>query len=270
MKKFLNFSFILPFSIFIILVLVSFLFPFFSEKSFDSQDISQRLLSPSLQYWFGTDVLGRDNFVRTIYALRYSLILSFVSSFVSFVFGFSIGTFSGLFEGTLDQVLMRVLDVLYSLPTLLVAIFIMVIFGQGFSSQVLALSSLNWIYLARLVRILVIQTKNLPHVEAALASGATKFYVLIKHIIPLIFSQVIVTIFFQIPNIILLESFLSFLGIGVQPPEVSLGILIADGFRGIKSYPYLIFYPGLVFFMLLLSLQFIGDRLRDYFDPKMI
>jgi oligopeptide transport system permease protein len=184
------------------------------------------------------------------------------------VLGTLTGALAGYFGGKVDQVLMSLVDIFYIFPMLLLAILLTLLFGRGFFGIFLAIGLTTWVTQARLVRALVLQARELPYVEAGRALGLNHFQVLFKHIVPNLMGPMIVSLTFQIPNNILTESFLSFVGLGLQPPYSSWGTLANEGFRGIQSYPHLMIFPGLILFITLLAFHFLGDALRDILDPK--
>ena len=256
-------------SIFLFVVLVAgVLAPIIAPYSFEDQNIEARLEKPSGAHIMGTDSLGRDLYSRVLYGARASMAVGIVTALVSVIIGTLFGALAGFFGGWVDIVIMRVVDIFYILPSLLLAILVMVVVGQGLFGILISLGIVGWVNQARLVRAQVMQVKEFLHVEAARAGGASDFRIITRHILPLIVGPVIVSLTFQIPTNIMSESFLSFIGIGLQPPYSSWGTLAAEGFRGMRSYPHLIIYPGLVLFFTMLAFQFLGDALRDRLDPR--
>ncbi|MBI3555915.1 MAG: ABC transporter permease [Deltaproteobacteria bacterium] len=242
--------------------------PLITRHSFEEQNIAQHLMGPSWNYIMGTDSLGRDLFSRIVYGARASMSVGIITALVSVFFGMIYGAVSGYAGGWTDEVMMRIVDMFYIFPSLLFAILLMVMIGQGLLGIVLALAFVGWVNLARLVRGQVLQVKEMLHIEAARAVGVSSTRILWRHIMPLLWGPVIVALTFQIPTNIMGESFLSFIGLGLQPPNSSWGTLANEGWRGMRSYPHLIFFPGIVLFLTMLSFQFVGDGLRDWLDPK--
>ena len=242
--------------------------PFITRHSFEEQNIAQHLTGPSMNYIMGTDSLGRDLFSRIVYGARASMSVGIITALVSVIFGMVYGAVSGYAGGWVDEVMMRIVDMFYIFPSLLFAILLMVLIGQGLLGIVLALAFVGWVNLARLVRGQVLQVKEMLHIEAARAVGVSNSRILWRHIMPLLWGPVIVALTFQIPTNIMAESFLSFIGLGLQPPNSSWGTLANEGWRGMRSYPHLIVFPGIVLFLTMLSFQFVGDGLRDWLDPK--
>ena len=215
-----------------------------------------------------TDVLGRDLFSRILFGARLSLAVGFCTAIFALVLGTITGAVAGYFGGKWDRVLMGIVDVFFIFPMLLLAILLTLLLGRGFFGIFLAIGMTTWVTQARLVRALVLQARELPYVEAGRAIGLTHFEVIFKHIVPNLLGPMIVSLTFQIPNNILTESFLSFVGLGLQPPYSSWGTLANEGFRGIQSYPHLMIFPGLALFITMIAFHFLGDSLRDILDPK--
>ncbi|HRK01562.1 MAG TPA: ABC transporter permease [Oligoflexia bacterium] len=241
--------------------------PWIATHSYEEQNIDQRLSSPNAEYWMGSDSLGRDLYSRIVYGARTSMAVGIITALVAVFIGTFYGALSGYFGGWVDAFLMRVVDIFYIFPSLLLAILIMVVWGQGLVGIIAALSIVGWVAQARLVRGQVLQVKEMLHVENARALGVPPIRLLWRHVLPLIWGPVIVQITFQIPANIMAESFLSFIGLGIQPPLSSWGTLANEGWRGMRSYPHLIIFPGAVLFLTMLAFQFFGDGLRDWLDP---
>ncbi|MBI3544584.1 MAG: ABC transporter permease [Deltaproteobacteria bacterium] len=254
---------------FLVLVSLLALFaPLVTSYSFEAQNLGERLVSPSWAHLMGTDSLGRDLYSRIVYGARVSMSVGIVTALVSVFFGAVYGAISGYAGGWVDAVMMRVVDVFYTFPSLLFAILVMVTMGSGITSIVVALAFVGWVNLARLVRGQVLQVKEMLHVEAARAMGVSSSRILVRHVFPLLWGPVIVALTFQIPTNIMSESFLSFIGLGLQPPTSSWGTLANEGWRAMRTFPHLIVFPGIVLFLTLLAFQFVGDGLRDVLDPK--
>ncbi|MCM2282787.1 MAG: ABC transporter permease [Bdellovibrionaceae bacterium] len=246
--------------------------------SFEVQNINRMLEGPSADHWFGTDSLGRDLLSRIIYGARMSMSVGILTAVVSLLIGGVYGAISGWAGGRVDAMMMRAIDILQAIPELLLLILVMVLFNsiQLFESPeikaltgiFLALSMVGWVGLARIVRGQVMQVKESLYVEAAHALGAKSWVILFRHIFPNILGPIIVVLTFQIPSNVLFESFLSFIGLGLQPPFSSWGVLCNDGWKA-KSYPHLILFPGLALYLTMLAFNLLGDGLRDAFDPKM-
>lgn len=242
--------------------------PLITQFSYEEQDIMRRLEGPSATHWFGTDGLGRDLYSRIIYGARMSLAVGIATAFFALILGTVTGAIAGYRGGWLDRLLMRLVDLFYIFPSLLLAILLTVLLGRGFSGILLAIGLTAWVTQARLVRGQVMQAREMPYVEAARALGVTEFSTLFRHILPNLWGPIIVSLTVQIPANIMAESFLSFIGLGLQPPFSSWGTLANEGFRAMKSYPHLIIFPGAILFLTMLSFNYLGDGLRDVLDPQ--
>lgn len=258
---------------------VAILAPWISPYAFDEQYLDRVLAAPNSQHWLGTDSLGRDMLSRLIYGSRISMAVGVITAFVSLIIGTAYGAVAGWFGGWVDSVGMRVIDILDSIPSIILLILVKLIFEsadiiqnpelKALTGMLLALSLVSWVSLARVVRGQVLQVKQMSYVEAARSMGASQFRMVAQHILPNILGPVIVLLTFQIPSNILSESFLSFLGLGLQPPYSSWGVLANDGWRSMSSYPHLMITPGVAIFVAMLAFNLLGDGLRDAFDPQM-
>jgi oligopeptide transport system permease protein len=242
--------------------------PVVTRYDYAAQDMDARLQTPSAAHWMGTDTLGRDLYTRIVYGARVSLTVGVATALFALILGTITGAIAGYRGGWLDHALMRVVDLFYTFPSLLLAILLMLLMGQGVTGIVLALGMTAWVTQARLVRGQVLQAKELPYVEAARALGVRHPVIVARHILPNILGPIIVSLTFQIPASIMAESFLSFIGLGLQPPDSSWGTLANEGFRGMRSYPHLILFPGTVLFLTMLAFNYAGDGLRDVLDPR--
>lgn len=235
--------------------------------SFD-QTSSDFLAGPSSQHLMGTDELGRDLLSRIVYGARLSIAIGLTTAAVAFVIGTLYGAISGYFGGKIDTLLMRGVDIAYSLPDLLVMILIGVLLGRGTLGILIALGLVSWMGTARLVRAQFLQLKNEEFIEAARAQGQSGLNIVFKHLLPNAIGPIIVALTFTVPSAILSESTLSFIGLGLSPPACSWGTLASDGWRSLRAHPHLIFFPSLFIFMTVLSFNFLGDGLRDALDPR--
>lgn len=236
----------------------------------DGQD--QNLLmgatGPSAQHWFGTDTLGRDLMVRTMEGGRISLLVGTVATVVSLIIGVVYGATAGYLGGRVDAVMMRFVDILYALPFTIFVILLMVAFGRSLWLMFVAIGCVEWLSMARIVRSGVIGLRKQEFVEAAVSLGYSHKRIIFKHLIPNVMGPVIVIATLTVPAVMLLEAFLSFLGLGVQPPNASWGVLINEGQQNMAIFPWLLFFPAGFFALTLFSLSFLGDGLRDALDPK--
>ncbi|MGB7595463.1 MAG: oligopeptide ABC transporter permease [Erysipelotrichaceae bacterium] len=220
-------------------------------------------------YWFGTDVLGRDLWDRVWMGTRISFYIAMVAVMIDMVIGIGYGMVSGFFGGKIDTVMQRIVEILSGIPNLVVVTLFVLVLKPGIVSIILALMITGWISMSRVVRAQVIKMKEHEFVLAAKTLGASSFILLFKELLPNIIGQIIVMTMFSIPNAIFYESFLAFVGLGLQPPLASLGVLIADGYRSMITHPHLVIFPVVVLSTLMLSFNLIADGLRDAFDPKM-
>jgi oligopeptide transport system permease protein len=219
-------------------------------------------------YFFGTDSNGRDLFVRTLYGGQVSLTVGLVSTMVSLVIGTLYGATAGFVGGKVDGAMMRLVDMLYSIPFIFFVILLTVFFGRKFVLIYVAIGAVNWLDMARIVRGQTLSIKRKEYIEAAHASGVSNWRIITRHIIPNCLGPVVVYMTLTVPVVILTESFISFLGMGVQEPQSSWGTLVAEGADNLEIAPWQVFGPGAVLAITLLSLNFVGDGLRDALDPK--
>ena len=252
----------------VVLILCAIFAPLIAPYSYSYQDLNLGASKPSWDHLLGTDVMGRDLLSRILYGARISLMVGFVATSVALVIGVSWGIVAGYFGGRIDSVMMRIVDVLYGLPFIIFIILLMVIFGRNLWLLFGAIGAVEWLTMARIVRGQVIGLKNQEFVLAAQAMGVSNFMMFRKHLFPNILCPIAVYATLTIPQVMLLESFLSFLGLGIQPPMSSWGTLIKDGVESMEEYSWLLIYPGLTFTITLFALNFFGDGLRDALDPK--
>lgn len=230
------------------------------------------LEGPSRDHWLGTDELGRDLSTRILYGARVSIAVGLGTALIALAIGTLYGLLSGYIGGIVDTLLMRVVDVFYGLPDLLIFILLSLVLGRNIAGVLITLALVTWVRFARVARGQVLQAKELVYVEGARAVGASHARVLLRHILPNIFAPLLVTLTFSIPAAILAESTLSFIGLGINDPYsnwgTSWGTLAQDGWRAMRSYPHIIFFPSSAIFLTILSFNFVGNGLRDVLDPK--
>ena len=252
----------------LVLIILAVFAPWIAPYSYSYQNLDIGASPPSAEHLLGTDVLGRDLLSRILYGARISLLVGFVATGVALVIGVSWGIIAGYAGGKVDSVMMRIVDVLYGLPFIIFIILLMVIFGRNLWLLFGAIGAVEWLTMARIVRGQVIGLKNQEFVMAAKAMGVSNFSMFRKHLLPNILGPIAVYATLTIPQVMLLEGFLSFLGLGIQPPMSSWGTLIKDGVESMEEYSWLLIYPGLTFTITLFALNFFGDGLRDALDPK--
>jgi oligopeptide transport system permease protein len=232
------------------------------------QDLAKGARPPTWSHPFGTDELGRDTFARVVYGGRISLMVGLVATLVSLAIGVTYGAIAGYRGGKTDELMMRFVDLLYSLPYIFLVILLLVFFSRSLIMLFVALGLVQWLTMARIVRGQVLSLKGQNFVEAARALGASDAAIVFRHIVPNTLGPVIVYTTLTVPAIILQEAFLSFLGLGVQPPDASWGTLVSDGARVLALFPWLVVFPGALLSLTLLCFNFLGDGLRDALDPQ--
>ena len=278
-------------SLVVIILIIAFAFigPFLSPYTYDQQIRGHENLSPCMQHPFGTDKLGRDLLVRTMVGARISLLIGIGSALIVLVIGSVYGAISGLVGGKVDTIMMRIVEIIYSLPDMLVIILLRIVLhepltkafdsgnafgalqtlGPGIIAMFIVYGLLYWVGMARIVRGQVLQLKEMEYISAARALGANNKRLIFKHLLPNCVGQLVVTTMLQIPSAIFTEAFLSFLGIGVSKPLASLGSLASEALTGISSYPYRLMFPAVTISIIILAFNLFGDGLRDALDPRL-
>ena len=246
----------------LLLIILAVFAPWIAPYSYSYQNLDIGASPPSAEHLLGTDVLGRDLLSRLLYGARISLLVGFVATGVALVIGVSWGIIAGYFGGRVDSIMMRIVDVLYGLPFIIFIILLMVIFGRNIWLLFAAIGAVEWLTMARIVRAQVIGLKNQEFVQAAQVMGVSNFSMFRRHILPNILGPIAVYATLTIPQVMLLEAFLSFLGLGIQPPMSSWGTLIRYGVESMEEHYWLLIYPGLTFTITLFALNFFGDGLR--------
>jgi len=253
----------------IFVVLLAILGPILSQHSYSDQFLDKQGFGPSNEHWFGTDSLGRDLFVRVLYGARISLAVGLVASLINLTIGVLYGGIAGLAGGRVDNLMMRIVDMFYSIPLVLYVILLMVVIGPGLKSIFMALGLVYWLEMARVVRAQILTLKEQEFVMAARALGASQARILFRHLIPNCMGPIIITVSMNIPLAIFTEAFLSFLGLGVAIPMASWGVLASDALPAIRSYPHMLFFPAMAISVTMLAFNFLGDGLRDALDPRL-
>lgn len=243
--------------------------PFLTPYTYYKTHLHLKNLPPSTQFWFGTDELGRDLFTRIWWGARISLLVGIAASLIDLIIGVFYGSLAASIGGKTEEFMMRVADILYSIPYLLVVILLMVVIGSGIMTIILALTITGWISMARIVRGQILQLRELEFVKAAQSLGASRLRVLIRHLIPNALGSIIITVTLTIPTAIFAEAFLSFLGMGIQAPIASWGTMANDGLPALRYYPWRLFFPAGFISLTMLSFNLLGDGLRDAFDPRL-
>lgn len=254
--------------ILVALIIAALAAPALTPYQYDQIDIQLGAVPPCAQHWLGTDANGRDLLTRILYGGRVSLAVGLCATMVSLLIGVTYGAISGYAGRKTDEVMMRIVDILYALPFTVFVIILMVVFGRNFMLLFIAIGAVEWLTMARIVRGQVLALKEKTFIKAAFVLGYSHPRIISRHIIPNILGPVIVYTTLTIPRVMLLESFLSFLGLGIQPPMSSWGLLIRDGAASMEPYPWLLIFPGLFLSITLFALNFLGDGLRDALDPR--
>ncbi len=243
--------------------------PMLSKYSYEQVEFLNGDMPPSAEHWFGTDLLGRDIFVRVLYGARISLSVGLVAAAINLMIGVLYGGIAGYIGRRVDMILMRIVDILIGLPSLLYIILIMMVMGSTIQSIILALCFTSWIGTARVVRSQVLSLKSSEYALAAKLTGASDLDILLHHLIPNCMGPIIVSTAFLVPSAIFSEAFLSFLGIGISVPKASWGTLANEAIGALSTKPYQMFFPVMAICLTMFSLNFVGDGLRDALDPRL-
>jgi len=257
-------------AILLFILLLAVVAPWLSPHEIQNTNFDAMLQSPSFTNgrFFGTDEFGRDLFVRTMLGIRITLLIAVVASFVSLVIGVTYGAVAGYVGGRVDAVMMRLVDTLYALPFIFFVILLMVAFERNFFLIFVAIGAINWLDMARIVRGQTLSLREREFVDAARLTGVSSARIIFRHIAPNLLGIVIVYVTLSVPQAILVESFLSFLGLGVQEPQTSLGALVNAGVRQMEGASWMLFIPATLLALILMSFNFLGDALRDFFDAR--
>ena len=253
----------------VIITLFAIFAPMLSSWKYDDINTALQNIAPNAEHWFGTDTYGRDLWVRLWQGTRISLFVAVMAILIDVVIGVTYGMISGYFGGKVDSVMQRIQEVINSIPTLVVLTILLMVMQSNLFTIILALAFTEWIGMSRITRAQVLKTKEEEFVLASRTLGASSFFIIFKEILPNIYSQMIIMVMMSIPNAIFYEAYLSFVGLGLPIPEASLGTLINDGFNTLTITPYQMTIPVIVFSILMLSFNLVGDGLRDALDPTM-
>lgn len=251
------------------LLLAAIIGPMVSPYNYADQNIQQINMGPSASHWFGTDILGRDIFVRVLYGARISLSIGIVVSLINLCIGVVYGGIAGLSGGKVDRIMMNVVEVLYGVPGIIYIILLMVVFKPGLTNIFIAMGISTWLGMARVVRGQILSIKEQEFVLAARTMGVDSKHILLRHLLPNTIGIIVVNITLSIPGAIFAEAFLSYIGLGVSAPMASWGVLAKDGVSLIHEYPYQLFFPAGAISLTMLAFNYLGDGLRDALDPKM-
>jgi oligopeptide transport system permease protein len=253
----------------VLLTIMAIVVPFISSYDYGTQNLKQINLKPSFEHFFGTDDFGRDLWVRIWWGTRISLFIGIAAALLDLIFGVIYGGISAYYGGRVDNIMQRIIEIVYSIPFILMSILLMMYLGAGIKSLILAYAITGWVTMARLVRGQILILKEQEFVLAARTLGASSARIIFKHLIPNVLGVVIIQITFVVPTAIFVEAFLSFIGLGIQPPLASLGNLLSDGAQIMRYQPHRLLFPTVFFSLILLSFNLLGDGLRDALDPKM-
>ncbi len=252
----------------LLFILMALLTPWLAPYSYEAQNLDLGASPPSAAHWLGTDVFGRDVLTQVMYGGRVSLAVGFIATAVALLIGVTWGAVAGYVGGRVDAVMMRIVDILYALPFMIFIVLLMVVFGRNVLLLFLAIGAVEWLTMARIMRSQVQSLRQQEFVEAAISLGLSPAAIIRRHVIPNALGPIIVYTTLTIPSVMLLEAFLSFLGLGIQPPQTSWGLLISYGAETMEEYPWLLIFPGLALTTTLFSLNFLGDGLRDALDVR--
>ena len=255
-------------SVLLFMVVVALLTPWIAPYSYEAQNLDLGASPPSALHWLGTDIFGRDVLTQIMYGGRISLAVGFIATAVALLIGVTWGAVAGYVGGRVDAVMMRLVDILYALPFMIFIVLLMVVFGRNILLLFLAIGAVEWLTMARIMRSQVQSLRQQEFVEAAVSVGLSPAAIIRKHVVPNALGPIIVYTTLTIPSVMLLEAFLSFLGLGIQPPATSWGLLISYGAETMEEYPWLLIFPGCALTLTLFSLNFLGDGLRDALDVR--
>lgn len=260
--------FLFGMSIILFVLLFAIIGPYASSHTYYKTQLENKNQAPSHDHWFGTDDLGRDVFVRTSYGARISLFVGITAAVIDVIIGIMWGSIAAFSGGWIDEIMMRIADVLYGLPYLLIVIMLMVVLGSGLIPIIVAMTVIGWITMARIVRAQILKLKEREFVQAAVSLGASSSRILFTDLLPNTLGPIIVTMTLTIPSAIFTEAFLSFLGLGVQAPIASWGTMANEGLPALQYYPWRLFFPAIFISITIFAFNLLGDTFRDALDPK--
>ena len=252
----------------VLFIVIAILTPWIAPYSYEAQNLDLGATPPSAEHWLGTDIFGRDLLTQIMYGGRVSLAVGFIATSVALLIGVTWGSIAGYVGGRVDAVMMRLVDILYALPFMIFIVLLMVVFGRNILLLFLAIGAVEWLTMARIMRGQVQSLRQQEFVEAAISLGLSPATIIRRHVIPNALGPIIVYTTLTIPSVMLLEAFLSFLGLGIHPPQTSWGLLISYGAETMEEFPWQLIFPGLALTLTLFSLNFLGDGLRDALDVR--
>ena len=255
---------------FLVIIIVASISVEFIGGDAEAIDVTGMLQKPSAEHWFGTDELGRDYFVRVLYGARVSLIVGVLAMLTSVIIGVAVGMISGYFGGIIDSICMRIVDVFCAIPWIIMVTVVSLLFKRGLISIIIVIGSFSWMEIARLVRAETLSAKNREYVQYAELIGVSKFKIIIRHILPAVLPVIITAATAAIANAIMVESSMSFLGIGIQPPMASWGSLLQTAQTNLSQAPYMAFIPGILIVFTICSFNKLGDLFRAYVEPRVM
>lgn len=258
-------------SLFVIIVIMFFSFvgPYMNEYKYYETNYQETYQEPNSTHWFGTDKFGRDQWTRVWQGTRISIYIALLAAILDLLIGVTFGAVSGYYGGTIDSIMQRVIEILVGIPRLIVVILLMMFMKPGIFTITIAMVFTGWVSMARIVRGQILKLKEQEYVLAARTLGASDFDIIFKQLFPNMLGIIIVNMMFTIPSAIFTEAFLSFIGLGLQEPLASLGVLINDGYQAMRNQFYLLLYPAIVIILLMVGFNILSDGLRDAFDPRM-
>ena len=255
--------------IIVIISIMSAVVPVTSKYTYFDTDYSNKIAPPSQEHPFGTDLFGRDQWVRIWYGTGISLLIGLAAALINLVIGVFYGAISAIMGGKVDAIMQRIIEVLVGIPSLIIVILFMMVLPPGIWTIIAAMSITGWVNMARLVRAKILNLKSQEFVLAAQLLGTSTWKIILRHLIPNTISVIVIQVMFAIPSAIFTEAFLSFIGVGLTEPKASLGVLINNGYKALRAAPFLLIYPAIAIILIMICFSIVGDGLRDAFDPRM-